>query len=101
MSKDFMLKPKGLNMFSLPGKPSQIACRIVTAVVVIVFVIVVVGLVSYFYLAAELGIREVDKAATDILEKIEKDNKEIEEMRSFRKFQERKANREFRELQGR
>lgn len=77
MSKDFMLKPKGLkNMFSLPGEPSQIACRIVTVAIVIVLVIVVVGLVSYFFLTAKLVVLEIDKAATDVLEKIERELRE-------------------------
>ncbi len=94
MKNDFMLKPKDLNMLSLP---SQITYRIVTAVIVIFFVILIGGLIHYSYLTVELAVLEVDKAVTDVLEQIEKDNKEIEEMERFHEWQERKWNKEFRE----
>lgn len=94
MKNDFMLKPKGLNMLSLPG---QITRRVITAAIVIFFVILIGGLIHYSYLTVELAVLEVDKAATDFLEQIDKTIEELEEMERFHEWQQRKWNREFRE----
>lgn len=100
MGNNFMLDPNGLNKFSQPSR-KDIICRIVTAFIIIFFVILIAGLVHQFYLTTELAVMEVDKVVTGVLEQIEKDNKEIEEMERFNEWQERKWNKEFRELQRR
>ncbi|MBA7710284.1 hypothetical protein ES703_119224 [subsurface metagenome] len=96
MKNDFMLEKNNLNE---PSQPFQKASQIITAVIVIFFVILIAGLAYYYSLTAELAILEVDKAVTGVFEQIEKDNKEIEEMERFNEWQERERNREFRELQ--
>jgi len=100
MKNNFMLDPNGLNKFSQPSQKDKI-CRIVTASIIIFFVILIAGLIYYFRLTTELAVMEVNKAVTDVLEQQKKDNKEIEEMKKFNEWQERKWNKEFRELQRR
>ena len=100
MKNNFMLDPNGLNKFSQPSQ-KDIICRIVTASIIIFFVILIAGLIYYFRLTTELAVMEVNKAVTDVLEQQKKDNKEIEEMKKFNEWQERKWNKEFRELQRR
>ena len=54
-----MKKAKGLNMLTLPD---QLTHRIVIVAIVIVFIIVITGLICFFYVTTELAIMEVDKA---------------------------------------
>lgn len=100
MRNDFMLDPNSLNKFSQPSQ-KDITCRIVTASIIIFFVILIAGLIHYFYLTTELAVMEVNKAVTDILEQQKKDNKELEDTRRFNEWQERQWNKEFRERQRR
>ena len=96
MRNNFMPDPNSLNKFSRPSQ-KDIIRRIITTIIIILFVILITGLAYYFSLTTELAVMEVDKAVTGVLEQIEMDNKEIKEMERFNEWQERKWNREFRE----